>query len=136
MAYPPGPSCYPDGLRQVNARTRIEERQPAVRERLNLDLHPPRGYARLECAGFPATPETAPRPVPAETRPTLQIRLNGELVALDAPQSVSALLARHGIDPRGVAVERNLVVVKRVEYDRTIVGEGDEIEIVNFVGGG
>jgi thiamine biosynthesis protein ThiS len=66
----------------------------------------------------------------------LQIRLNGELVALDGPLSLGALLARYDIDPRRVAVERNLVVVKRADYDHTIVGEGDEIEIVNFVGGG
>jgi len=33
-------------------------------------------------------------------------------------------------------VEHNLVVLKREAYDRTTVREGDEVEIVNFVGGG
>ncbi len=55
---------------------------------------------------------------------------------MDAPVSVSALLERLGIDSRRVAVEHNLVVIKRPKYDVTIVHDGDEIEIVNFVGGG
>lgn len=46
------------------------------------------------------------------------------------------LLERLEIDPRRVAVEHNLVVVKRAAYGSTIVGNGDEVEIVNFVGGG
>jgi len=50
--------------------------------------------------------------------------------------TVSALLARYDLDARRVAVERNLVVVKRVAYDDTVVDEGDEVEVVNFVGGG
>ena len=50
--------------------------------------------------------------------------------------SVSALLASLDIDARRVAVEHNLVVVKRARYDDTIVNEGDDVEIVNFVGGG
>ena len=50
--------------------------------------------------------------------------------------SITALLAALGIDPRRVAVEHNLVVVKRAAYDSIVVNEGDEVEIVNFVGGG
>jgi len=50
--------------------------------------------------------------------------------------SVAALLSSLDIDPRRVAVEHNLVVVKRLAFATTEVGEGDEVEIVNFVGGG
>jgi thiazole synthase len=64
------------------------------------------------------------------------IRLNGEPYDLAAPMTVAALLEHLGIDPRRVAVERNVEVVKRLQYETTVVGEGDEIEIVNFVGGG
>ncbi len=53
-----------------------------------------------------------------------------------APLSIDALLEHLQIDPRRVAVERNFVVVKRDLYVTTIVDEGDQIEIVNFVGGG
>jgi thiamine biosynthesis protein ThiS len=66
----------------------------------------------------------------------LRIRLNGEPHELAAPLTVTALLASLGIDPRRVAVERNLIVVKRADYDTTMMGDGDEVEIVNFVGGG
>ena len=45
-------------------------------------------------------------------------------------------IARLEIDPRRVAVEHNLNVVKRGAYDATEVRDGDQIEIVNFVGGG
>lgn len=64
------------------------------------------------------------------------ISLNGEPHTLEAPLTVSELLDRLGIDPRRVAVERNLVVVKRVQYADTLIQDGDAIEIVNFVGGG
>ena len=50
--------------------------------------------------------------------------------------TVHALLARLDIDPRRVAVEHNLVVVRRATYQSTVVRGGDEVEIVNFVGGG
>jgi thiamine biosynthesis protein ThiS len=66
----------------------------------------------------------------------LRIRLNGEPREFELPLSVSALLERLAIDPRRVAVEHNLVVVKRARYDETIVNDGDEVEIVNLVGGG
>jgi thiamine biosynthesis protein ThiS len=66
----------------------------------------------------------------------MTIRLNGEVHELAAPLSVTALLVSLNIDPRRVAVEHNLIVVKRAAYDTTIVRDGDEVEVVNFVGGG
>jgi thiamine biosynthesis protein ThiS len=67
----------------------------------------------------------------------LTIRLNGDPCVLDSgPMTIADLLARLDIDPRRVAVERNLVIVKRDAYAVTRIDEGDEIEIVNFVGGG
>jgi sulfur carrier protein len=66
----------------------------------------------------------------------LRITLNGDAHELAGPLTVSDLLARLQIDPRRVAVEHNLVVLKRDAFDSTTVREGDEVEIVNFVGGG
>jgi thiamine biosynthesis protein ThiS len=40
------------------------------------------------------------------------------------------------LDARRVAVEHNLLVVKRTAFADTTIREGDEVEIVNFVGGG
>jgi len=66
----------------------------------------------------------------------MTIKLNGDSHDIPQPLSVSALLAALEIDPRRVAVEHNLTVVKKTAYDSAIVGDGDEVEIVNFVGGG
>jgi len=49
---------------------------------------------------------------------------------------VQALLDHLKIDGRMVAVEYNLVVIKRARYADTMVVEGSEVEIVAFVGGG
>jgi len=64
------------------------------------------------------------------------IRLNGDPHDVPGPLTVAALLAQLDIDARRVAVELNLTVVRRAAYDSATIGEGDEVEIVNFVGGG
>ncbi len=66
----------------------------------------------------------------------MRITLNGEPHDLDAPLSVADLLMKLSIDPRRVAVEHNLTILKRTHFVDTLVHEGDRIEIVNFVGGG
>ena len=66
----------------------------------------------------------------------MRITLNGDPYELAAPLAISRLLATLEIDPRRVAVEHNLVIVKRATYDAAIVQPGDQVEIVNFVGGG
>jgi thiamine biosynthesis protein ThiS len=66
----------------------------------------------------------------------LTIVLNGESRELSGPMRVGELLAHLNIDPRRVAVEHNLVVLKRASFDTVEVRDGDTIEIVNFVGGG
>lgn len=66
----------------------------------------------------------------------MTIRLNGDSHQLRGPVSVSELLQELAIDARRVAVELNLAVVKKAAYDSAVVKDGDEVEIVNFVGGG
>jgi thiamine biosynthesis protein ThiS len=66
----------------------------------------------------------------------VEITLNGERYELEQPLSVTALLARLDIDPRRVAVEHNRDIIKRQRFPDVLVGDGDTIEIVNFVGGG
>jgi thiamine biosynthesis protein ThiS len=66
----------------------------------------------------------------------MRITLNGEPFELTEPMTLTTLLGKLEIDPRRVAVEHNLTVVKRGAYDATQVRDGDQIEIVNFVGGG
>ena len=66
----------------------------------------------------------------------MTIQLNGEPFDLAGPLSVAALLVQLDVDARRVAVELNLVVLKRAAFETTIVQPGDVMEIVNFVGGG
>lgn len=66
----------------------------------------------------------------------MTIQLNGEPRELPEPLTVAALLLHLGIDGRRVAVEHNEVVVRRAQYDTVVVGDGDVVEVVNFVGGG
>jgi thiamine biosynthesis protein ThiS len=66
----------------------------------------------------------------------MTIRLNGDPHETEGPLSVSALLEQLEIDARRVAVELNMAVVKKAAYDSSVINEGDEVEIVNFVGGG
>ena len=67
---------------------------------------------------------------------TLKISLNGEPFEIVGPLTVNQLLTEIDLDPRGVAVEHNLEIVKRDSYDSLIITEGDQIEVVHFVGGG
>jgi thiamine biosynthesis protein ThiS len=66
----------------------------------------------------------------------MKILLNGDPYDVPGPLTIAELLKRLEIDARRVAVERNLVVLKRALFDTTEVTDGDQIEIVNFVGGG
>ena len=66
----------------------------------------------------------------------MKITLNGDPVEVRGPLTVAQLLATFEIDPRLVAVEHNLEIIKRRAYDSTVVGDGDSVEVVNAVGGG
>lgn len=62
--------------------------------------------------------------------------LNGDPFETAGPLTVSELLARLAIDARRVAVEHNFEIVKRAAWDSVLVSDGDQVEVVNFVGGG
>lgn len=67
---------------------------------------------------------------------TLGIRVNGEHRRVPDGSSVAEMLTGIGIDPAKVAVERNLEIVPRSSLGQTCVSDGDNYEIVHFVGGG
>ena len=73
---------------------------------------------------------------PPRSNGLLRITLNGEPYEIDEPITVADLLLQLSIDPRRVAVEHNLSILKRQLFADTLVHNGDRIEIVNFVGGG
>lgn len=66
----------------------------------------------------------------------IALTVNGEDRAFDGPAVLAALVRALGLDPRKVAVERNLEIVPRSLYDATPLADGDRIEIVHFIGGG
>ena len=66
----------------------------------------------------------------------MQISVNGETRTFEGVADVAALVAELGLDPRKVAVERNLEIVPRSTYAQTPLADGDRIEIVTFIGGG
>jgi thiamine biosynthesis protein ThiS len=64
------------------------------------------------------------------------IRVNGEHRRVPGGVSIAAMLNGIGIDPAKVAVERNLAIVARSSFREVRVEDGDDYEIVHFVGGG
>ena len=66
----------------------------------------------------------------------ISVSVNGELRSIPAGSSISGMLEAIGLDPRKVAVERNLEVVPRSSLREIEASEGDKFEIVHFVGGG
>jgi len=63
------------------------------------------------------------------------VKVNGE--ALDiAGNTLSEYLAVTNYDSKRIAVERNGDIVPKAQYDRTVLLDGDSIEVVSFVGGG
>jgi thiamine biosynthesis protein ThiS len=67
---------------------------------------------------------------------TVSIRVNGEHRRVPAGASVADLALELGLDPARVAVERNLAIVPRSTLAQVPVEDGDDFEIVTFVGGG
>ena len=67
---------------------------------------------------------------------TVSIRVNGEHKRVAAGLTLADLALELGLTPEKVAVERNLEVVPRSTLARVRIEDGDELEIVHFVGGG
>ena len=66
----------------------------------------------------------------------MDVVINGDPHSFPGPLTVHDLLSRLDLDPRKIAVERNLEIVPRSIYAEMMVEEGDSLEIVHFIGGG
>jgi len=66
----------------------------------------------------------------------MQVHINGEAREVAAETTLAELLKQLELDPRSLAVERNLDLVPRASHADTIIEEGDRLEIVTLVGGG
>ena len=67
---------------------------------------------------------------------SLSIRVNGAHRRVARGASVADLARELGLDPARVAVERNLEIVPRSTLAEVAIEDGDDYEIVTFVGGG
>jgi thiamine biosynthesis protein ThiS len=65
-----------------------------------------------------------------------QITVNGQGRPRANLAFVQDLITELSLDPRKVAIERNLEIVPRSAYATTPIMDGDAIEIVGFIGGG
>ncbi len=63
------------------------------------------------------------------------VKINGAACAADG-QTLAGYLEGSGYDCRRVAAELNGEIVPRADYGATILADGDELEVVSFVGGG
>ena len=75
-------------------------------------------------------------PKTGDLRRAMRLLINGDERTIPGAGDVAALVAALGLDPRKVAVERNLEIVPRSLYGVTALRDGDRIEIVHFIGGG
>lgn len=66
----------------------------------------------------------------------MQISVNGEPRKLEHGETVATLISALGLDPRQLAVERNLELVPRAQHATTALADGDRVEVVTLVGGG
>jgi sulfur carrier protein len=66
----------------------------------------------------------------------IRVTVNGKAHRFEQPLEISALLARLELSGKKIAVERNGEIVPKSAHARTLVGDGDELEIVVAVGGG
>ncbi len=66
----------------------------------------------------------------------MTVQVNGEPRTLPEGTTVSQLLETLKITPERVVIEMNLKILKRAEHPSAVLKEGDQVEIVHFVGGG
>jgi len=66
----------------------------------------------------------------------MNLTINGESKNFEASLSVEQLLGQIGLDGSKVAVERNREIVPKSGYGQTMLSDGDNLEIVHFIGGG
>jgi sulfur carrier protein len=70
------------------------------------------------------------------SKETIEIQVNGEPRTAPADLTIAGLLGELNIRPDQVAVELNLEVLDRAEFERRTLRVGDRLEIISFIGGG
>jgi sulfur carrier protein len=66
----------------------------------------------------------------------ISIRLNGELYVIEGDARLTTLIETLKMKPGRIAAELNRAIIPKVDYSEITLREGDELELINFVGGG
>lgn len=63
------------------------------------------------------------------------VKINGKYFDVNG-KTLTEYLSETDYDVRRIAVECNGEIVPKTQYEKTVLADGDEIEVVSFVGGG
>jgi len=77
--------------------------------------------------------------MPSQNPPTttkITIQLNGDPYLIEGDARLTSLIDRLKMKPARMAAELNHQVVPKADYAKVVLREGDELELINFVGGG
>jgi len=66
----------------------------------------------------------------------IKINLNGKVTEINDQSSIEDLITHLGFDVKKIAIEKNLEIIFPEIYKNEIINNGDEIEIIHFIGGG
>lgn len=66
----------------------------------------------------------------------MDIFLNGKIQSVEENCTVAALVKKLNLENKRLAVEVNLVIVPRSQFNQQILSAGDKVEIVQAIGGG
>ncbi|MBL8173523.1 MAG: sulfur carrier protein ThiS [Bryobacterales bacterium] len=66
----------------------------------------------------------------------MHLQINGEPHTAEVNSTILDLLASLAIDPSRIAIEYNGLILRKESWSKTVLEDGDKLEIVHFVGGG
>ena len=66
----------------------------------------------------------------------MRLKINGKDVLISSKKTLSELLEEKGLHTEKIVVERNLKIMPKEEWPKTMLNDNDVVEIVSFVGGG
>ena len=66
----------------------------------------------------------------------MDIKINGKTITLVKQVSLFEFIASKSLDKDKIVVEKNLEIIKNDDFEKTIIQDGDSLEIVSFVNGG
>lgn len=66
----------------------------------------------------------------------MKVFINGEVKNIPEGLNLDELLRHFSLPTQRIAIEMNMSVVRRKDWEKMKVNETDKIEIIHFVGGG